>query len=53
MIARVESYPTGKEIYAKGSLGQSMMAVCVVGPRWPRFPATERKSFLILCTLAN
>lgn len=26
-FARVESYPAGKEIYAKGSLGRSMMAV--------------------------
>ena len=26
-FVRVESYPAGKEIYAKGSLGRSMMAV--------------------------
>jgi hypothetical protein len=48
-FARVESYPAGKEIYAKGSLGRSMMAVLRGRAKMTRFPATERKSFLILC----
>jgi hypothetical protein len=35
-FARVESYPAGKEIYAKGSLGRSMIS----GP--PRFPGQHK-----------
>ena len=49
-VRPVESYPAGKEIYAKGSLGRRMMAVLCGRAKMASVSRDGKEIVLILCT---